>query len=236
MAWMSPGRTLSTPAWGMTVWHNDNWWLSWLNNMWRCASWLFRINNDRLSWRGPRVTTSRAAPTRWLHDHSGLYHWLHNRWHYTTSRYHTRYHRHTSRSHRHTSRSHRHTSRSHRHTSRSHGHTSRSHRHTRVTRRCHGDTRRCHRHTRASRATPTRWRNDHVGWRCLMHNWRHRSTWYHRHTRRCHTHRRTRGYHSYGRHRHLRFMSHSCITHWRMKRGPHWHWRGLNNWWLWRRR
>jgi len=72
---MSPGRTLSTPAWRMTVWHNDDLWLllCWLNNMWRCAS-LFRVNIDRLRcWRGPSVLTSmtpRAAPTRWLHEHS----------------------------------------------------------------------------------------------------------------------------------------------------------------------
>ena len=212
---MSPGRTLSTPAWGMTVWHNDNWWLSWLNNMWRCASWLFRINNDRLSWRGPRVTTSRAAPTRWMQ--------LHNRRHYTSRchRHTSRYHRHTSRHHRHTSRHHRHTSRHHRHTSRSHRHTSRSHRYTS---RGHMHTRRCHMHThtRASRTTPTRWQ-DHMGcW--LLHNRRYRTTrWYHRHTGR---------YHRYGCHRHLRSINHSCITHWRMKRGPHWHWRWLNNWWL----
>ena len=177
---MSPGRTLSTPAWRMTVWHNDDLWLCWLNNMWRCASW-FRTNNDRLRrWRSPSVftsTTSRATP-RWLHDHSGWYHWLHHRRHHTTSRHH----RHTRRRHTHRHPRRRHT---HRHTRRCH-----THRHTRASRatprwlhdhggcrlhhhttsRYHRHTRRRHTHrpTRASRATP-RWLHDHLGsWR--MHN------------------------------------------------------------------
>ena len=87
----------------MTVWHNDDLWLCWLNHMWWRASW-FRTNNDRLRcWRGPSAFTSmasrasRAAPTS-LHDHSGWYHRHHTRRCHTHSRCHT----HTRRRHTHT--------------------------------------------------------------------------------------------------------------------------------------